>query len=73
MTLTLVMTGMEMTLPPQTPLPKEKENLKVLNMSMYSKDPLDQKVRRVNLDKQDGRDGQNFTLTKELEETLKAH
>ena len=53
MILTLVMTGMEMTLPPQTPLPKEKENLKVLNMSMYSKDLLDQKVKRVNLDKQE--------------------
>ena len=52
MILTLVMMGMEMTLPPQTPLPKEKENLKVLNMSMYSKD-LDQKVKRVNLDKQE--------------------
>ena len=53
MILTLVMTGMEMTLPPRTPLPKEKENLKVLNMPMYSKDLLDQKVKRVNLDKQE--------------------
>ena len=53
MILTLVMTGVEMTLPPQTPLPKEKENIKVLSMSMYSKDLLDQKVKRVNLDKQE--------------------
>ena len=28
MILTLVMMGVEMTLPPQTPLPKEKENIK---------------------------------------------
>ena len=34
MILTLVMTGMEMILLPQTPLPQEKENIKVLNMSM---------------------------------------
>ena len=53
MILTLVMTGMEMILLPQTPLPQEKENIKVLNMSMYSKDLLDQKVKRVNLDKQE--------------------
>ena len=53
MILTLVMTGVEMTLPPQTPLPKEKENIKVLSMSMYSKDLLDQKVKRVILDKQE--------------------
>ena len=53
MILTLVMTGVEMTLPPQTPLPKEKENIIVLSMSMYSKDLLDQKVKRVNLDKQE--------------------
>ena len=53
MTLTLVMMAMGMTLPPQTPLPKEKENLKVLNMSIYSKGLLDQKVKRVNLDKRE--------------------
>ena len=53
MILTLVMMGMEMTLLPQTPLPQEKENIKVLNMSMYPKDLLDQKVKRVNLDRQE--------------------
>ena len=53
MILTLVMTGRGMTLPQQTPLPQEKENQKVLNMSMYSKDLLDQKVKRVNLDRQE--------------------
>ena len=54
MILTLVMTGMEMVLlPPQTPLPQGKENIKVPNMFMYSKDLLDQKVKRVNLDKQE--------------------
>ena len=34
MILTLVMMGMEMILLPQTSLPEEKENIKVLNMSM---------------------------------------
>ena len=34
MILTLVMMGMEMILLPQTSLPQEKENIKVLNMSM---------------------------------------
>ena len=53
MILTPVMMGMEMTLPPQTPLPKERENIKVLSMSTYSKDLLDPKVRKVNLDKQE--------------------
>ena len=53
MILTLVMTGMEMILLPQTPLPQEKENIKVPNMFMYFKDLLDQKVKRVNLDKQE--------------------
>ena len=53
MILTLVMMGMEMTLPPQTPRPKEREKIKVLSMSTYSKDLLDQKVKRVNLDKQE--------------------
>ena len=54
MILTPVMTGMEMIpLPPQTPLLQEKENTRVPNMFMYSKDLLDQKVKRVNLDKQE--------------------
>ena len=54
MILTLVMMGMEMILlPPQTPLPQGKEDIKVLNMFMYFKDLLDQKVKRVNLDKQE--------------------
>ena len=53
MILTLVMMGMRMILLPPTPLPQEKENIKVLSMSMYSKDLLDQKVKRVNLDKQE--------------------
>ena len=52
MTPTLVMMGMEMILLPQTPLSQEKENIKVLNMFMYFKDLLGQKVKRVNLDKQ---------------------
>ena len=52
--LTLVMTGMEMILlPPQTPLPQEKESIRVPNMFMYFKDLLDQKVKRINLDKQE--------------------
>ena len=54
MILTPVMTGMEMILlPPQTPLPQGKENSKVPNMFMYFKDLLGQKVKRVNLDKQE--------------------
>ena len=54
MILTLVMTGMEMILlPPQTPLPQGKENIRVPNMFMYFRDLLDQKVKRVNLDKQE--------------------
>ena len=54
MILTLVMMGMGMILlPPQTPLPQGKENIKVPNMFMSSKDLLDQKVKRVNLDKQE--------------------
>ena len=51
MILTPVMMVVEMILPPQTPLPQGEENIKVLNMCMYSKDLLDQKVKRVNLDK----------------------
>ena len=54
MILTLVMMGVEVILlPPQIPLPQGEENIKVLNMFMYSKDLLDQKVKRVNLDKQE--------------------
>ena len=54
MILTLVMMGIEMILlPPQTPLPQGKENIRVPNMFMYFKDLLDQKVKRVNLDKQE--------------------
>ena len=54
MILTPVMMGMEMILlPPQIPLPQGKENIKVLNMFMYFRDLLDQKVKRVNLDKQE--------------------
>ena len=54
MILTPVMMGMEMIPhPPQTPLLQEKENIRVPNMFMYFKDLLDQKVKRVNLDKQE--------------------
>ena len=53
MILTPVMMGMEMILPPQTPLLQGKGNIKVPNMFMYFKDLLDQKVKRVNLDKQE--------------------
>ena len=53
MILTPVMMGMEMILPPQTPLPQGKENIEVPNMFMYFKDLLDQKVKRVNPDKQE--------------------
>ena len=53
MILTPVMMGMEMILPPQTPLPQGKENIRIPNMFMYFKDLLDQKVKRVNLDKQE--------------------
>ena len=53
MTLTPVIVGVEMILPPQTPLPQGKGNIKVPNMFMYFKDLLDQKVKRVNLDKQE--------------------
>ena len=54
MILTLVMMGMGMIFPPlQTPLSQGKENRRDLNMFMYSKDLLVQKVRKVNLDKQD--------------------
>ena len=54
MTLTLVMMGMEMTSPPpQTPLSQSKENRRDLNMFMYSRDLMVQKVKKVNLDKQE--------------------
>ena len=54
MILTLVMMGMEMILlPPQTLLSQRKENIKDPNMFMYFKDLLDQKVKRVNLDKKE--------------------
>ena len=55
MTLTLVMMmGMGMIFPPlQTPLSQRKENRRDPNMFMYSKDLLVQKVKKVNLDKQE--------------------
>ena len=54
MILTLVMMGMGIIFPPlQTPLSQGKENRRDLNMFMYSKDLLDQKVKKVNLDKQE--------------------
>ena len=54
MILTLVMMGMGMIFPPlQTPLSQRKENRRDLNMFMYSKDLLVQKVEKVNLDKQE--------------------
>ena len=54
MILTLVMMGMGMIFPPlQTPLSQGKENRRDLNMFMYSRDLLVQKVKKVNLDKQE--------------------
>ena len=54
MILTLVMMGMGMiSPPPQIPLSQRKENRRDLNMFMYSKDLLVQKVKKVNLDKQE--------------------
>ena len=54
MILTLVMMGMGMIFPPpRTLLSQRKENIKDLNMLMYSKDLLVQKVKKVNLDKQE--------------------
>ena len=54
MILTLVMTGMEMISPLlRIPLSQRKENIEDLNMCMYSKGHLVQKVKRVNLDKQE--------------------
>ena len=53
MTLTPVMMGMGMIFPPpQTPL-SQKENRRDPNMFMYSKDLLVQRVKKVNLDKQE--------------------
>ena len=54
MILTLVMMGMGMIFSPlQTPLSQGKENRRDLNMFMYSRDLLVQKVKKVNLDKQE--------------------
>ena len=54
MILTLVMMGMGMiSPPPQTPLSQRKESRRDPNTFMYSKDLLVQKVRKVNLDKQE--------------------
>ena len=54
MTLTLVMMGIGIIFPPpQTPLSQRKENRRDLNMFMYSKDLLVQRVKKVNLDKQE--------------------
>ena len=54
MILTLVMMGMGMIFPPlQTPLFQGKGNRRDLNMFMYSRDLLDQKVKKVSLDKQE--------------------
>ena len=53
MILTLVMMGMGMISPLQTPLSQRKENRRDPNMFMYSKDLLVQKVKKVNLDKQE--------------------
>ena len=54
MTLTLVMMGMGMIFPPpQTPLSQRKENRRDPNIFMYSKDLLVQRVKKINLDKQE--------------------
>ena len=53
MILTPVMMAVEMIFPSQTPLPQGKGNIKSPNMFTYFKDLLDQKVKRVNLDKQE--------------------
>ena len=54
MILTLVMMGMGMiSPPPQTPLSQRKESRRDPDTFMYSKDLLDQKVRKTNLDKQE--------------------
>ena len=54
MTLTLVIMRMGMIFPPpQTPLTQIKESRRDPNMFMYSKDLLVQRVKKVNLDKQE--------------------
>ena len=54
MTLTQVMMGMGMIFPPpQTLLSQRKENRRDPNMFMYSKDLLVQRIKNVNLDKQE--------------------
>ena len=54
MILTLVMMGIGMIFPPpQTPLSQRKENRRDPNMFMYPKDLLVQRVKKVNLDKQE--------------------
>ena len=54
MILILVMMGMGMIFPPlQIPLSQGKGNRRDLNMFMYSRDLLVQKVKKVNLDKQE--------------------
>ena len=54
MILTLVMMEMGMIFPPpQTPLSHRKENRRDPNMFMYSKDLLVQRVKKVNLEKQE--------------------
>ena len=74
MILTLVMMGVGMIFPPlQTPLSQRKENRRDPNMFMYSKDLLVQKEGQPGQAGRDGRDGQDLSLTKVLEETLKAH
>ena len=75
MILTLAMMGMGMIFPPlQTPLSQRKENRRDPNMFMYSKDLLVQKVKKVNLGKQEEMvEMGKISLTKVLEETLKAH
>ena len=54
MILTLMMMGMRMIFPPpQTLLSQRKESRRDPNMFMYSKDLLVQRVKKVNLDKQE--------------------
>ena len=54
MILAIVMMEMGMIFaPPQTPLSQRKENRRDPNMFMYSKDLLVQRVKKVNLDKQE--------------------
>ena len=71
---TPVMMGMEMILPPQTPLSQGKENKspKYVYVLQGPPGPKGQEGRPGQAGR-DGRDGQNLSLTRELEETLKAH